>query len=192
MTLGFPGGSVGKNPPTTAGDRTSTPGLGWSHMPQSSCGPQLLSLGSRSKRSHNYWTHVRSYWSPRAPEPMLWMGRPHAAIREWALLGTTREKAEQQQRPSTAKNEWINKNYLKTNCSYIPHFPYETLSLISSAARKLKPKWCLPHLRQLFRNVCQPFPELTSCLATFYFTFILIYPAIILSCYIFHKLLFFF
>lgn len=120
------------------------------------------------------------------------MRRPHTAVREWALLGTTREKAEQQQRPSTAKNEWANKNYLKTNCSYIPHFPYETLSLISLAARKLKPKWCLPHLHQLFRNVCQPFPELTSCLASFYFTFILIYPAIILSCYIFRKLLFFF
>lgn len=38
---------------------------------------------------------------------------------------------------------------------------------------------------------CMPtFPELTSWLASFYFTFILIYPVIILSCYIFHKLLF--
>lgn len=48
-----------------------------------------------------------------------------------------------------------------------------------------------PIFVNILRNVCQPFPELTSCLASFYFTFILIYPAIILSCYIFHKLLFF-
>ena len=33
--LGFPGGSVVKNPPANAGDTGSSPGLGRSHMPQS-------------------------------------------------------------------------------------------------------------------------------------------------------------
>ena len=34
--LDFPGGSVVKNPPANAGDTGSSPGLGRSHMPQSS------------------------------------------------------------------------------------------------------------------------------------------------------------
>ena len=34
--LGFPGGAVVKNPPTSAGDTGSIPGLGWFHMMQSS------------------------------------------------------------------------------------------------------------------------------------------------------------
>ena len=33
---GFPGGTVVKNPPANAGDTGSGPGLGRSHMPQSS------------------------------------------------------------------------------------------------------------------------------------------------------------
>ena len=33
---GFPGGSVVKNPPASAGDTGSFPGLGGSHMPWSS------------------------------------------------------------------------------------------------------------------------------------------------------------
>ena len=32
----FPGGAVVKNPPASAGDRGSSPGLGRSHMPRSS------------------------------------------------------------------------------------------------------------------------------------------------------------
>ena len=32
---GFPGGAVVKNPPASAGDTGSSPGLGRSHMPQS-------------------------------------------------------------------------------------------------------------------------------------------------------------
>ena len=32
----FPGGSVVKNPPASAGDMGSSPGLGRSHMPRSS------------------------------------------------------------------------------------------------------------------------------------------------------------
>ena len=35
ILLGFPGGTVVKNPPANAGDRGSSPGLGRSHMPQS-------------------------------------------------------------------------------------------------------------------------------------------------------------
>ena len=34
-TLGFPGGTVVKNPPANAGDTGSNPGLGRSHMPWS-------------------------------------------------------------------------------------------------------------------------------------------------------------
>ena len=34
--LGFPGGAVVKNLPANAGDTGSSPGLGRSHMPQSS------------------------------------------------------------------------------------------------------------------------------------------------------------
>ena len=35
LLWGLPGGSVAKNPPTTAGDTGSIPGLGRFHMPQS-------------------------------------------------------------------------------------------------------------------------------------------------------------
>ena len=43
---GFPGGAVVENLPAGAGDTGSSPGLGRSHMPRSSCArePQLLSL----------------------------------------------------------------------------------------------------------------------------------------------------
>ena len=35
MNMGFPGGSVVKNPPAIAGHMGSSPGPGRSHMPQS-------------------------------------------------------------------------------------------------------------------------------------------------------------
>ena len=35
MARGFPGGTVVKNPPATAGDTGSSPGPGRSHMPRS-------------------------------------------------------------------------------------------------------------------------------------------------------------
>ena len=46
MNLGFPGGAVVESLPANAGDTGSSPGLGRSHMPQSSWArePQLLSL----------------------------------------------------------------------------------------------------------------------------------------------------
>ena len=44
--MGFPGGAVVENLPANAGDMSSSPGLGRSHMPRSSWArePQLLSL----------------------------------------------------------------------------------------------------------------------------------------------------
>ena len=46
--LGFPGGAVVKNPPASAGDTGSSPGLGRFHVPWSSWArvPQLLSLSA--------------------------------------------------------------------------------------------------------------------------------------------------
>ena len=49
MAGGFPGGSVVKNPPASAGDTGSTPGRGRSRMLQS-----------------NYWAWGLQVWSPRA------------------------------------------------------------------------------------------------------------------------------
>ena len=50
-TQGFPGGSVVKNPPVDAGDISSIPGSGRSHMPRGNKAraPQLLSLWSRAQ-----------------------------------------------------------------------------------------------------------------------------------------------
>ena len=39
IMLGFPGGAVVENLPANAGDTGSSPGLGRSHMPQSSWAP---------------------------------------------------------------------------------------------------------------------------------------------------------
>ena len=46
VILGFPGGAVVESLPANAGDTGSSPGLGGSHMPQSTWArePQLLSL----------------------------------------------------------------------------------------------------------------------------------------------------
>ena len=51
LNLGFPGGTVVKNPPANAGDTGSSPGPGRSHMLRSSSAraPQLLSLRSRAR-----------------------------------------------------------------------------------------------------------------------------------------------
>ena len=50
---GFPGGVVVKNPPASAGDTGSSPGLGRSHMPQ-----------SNKPGRHNYWTCTLEPASP--------------------------------------------------------------------------------------------------------------------------------
>ena len=49
--LGFPGGTVVKNPPANAGDMGSSPATGRSHMPRNNWAhePQLLSLCSRAR-----------------------------------------------------------------------------------------------------------------------------------------------
>ena len=51
MWQDFPGGTVVKNLPASAGDSGSIPGSGRSHMPRSNwaCEPQLLSLRSRAR-----------------------------------------------------------------------------------------------------------------------------------------------
>ena len=53
QTQDFPGGRVGRNPSTNAGDVGSILGLGRFHRPQATkaCAPQLLSLGSRAHQS---------------------------------------------------------------------------------------------------------------------------------------------
>ena len=71
MCMGFPGGTVVKNPPANAGDTGSIPGPGRSHMP-----PQLLNLRSR------------------AHEPQLLS--PHATTTE---ARTPRARAPQQKKP---------------------------------------------------------------------------------------------
>ena len=59
--LGFPGGTVLKNPPAKAGDTGSSPGPGRSHMPRSieAGALQLLSLRSRA--------HEPQLRKPRSP-----------------------------------------------------------------------------------------------------------------------------
>ena len=88
-----------------AGD-TSDPWSGKIQMPRSNC------------LCHNRWVCVpepknHNYWCPRALGPILWDKSSHCNEKpthhkKEPLLTVTREKAAQQWRPSTAKNE-INK-----------------------------------------------------------------------------------
>ena len=73
---GFPGGTVVGNPPVNAGDTGSSPGLGRSHMPQSSWAraPQLLSLRSRAREPQ--------LLSPRATTAEARMPRARAPQQE--------------------------------------------------------------------------------------------------------------
>ena len=50
--MGFPGGTVVKNMPANAGDKSLSPGPGRSHMLRSNWAraPQLLSLCSRARK----------------------------------------------------------------------------------------------------------------------------------------------
>ena len=68
---GFPGGTVVKNPPASAGDTGSSPGPGRSHMPRrnEARAPQLLSLCSRA--------HEPQLLKPTRLEPMLCNKRSH-------------------------------------------------------------------------------------------------------------------
>ena len=75
---------------------------------------------------HNYWAYAleprsRNYWSPGVLEPVLSNKRSHhnekpqnGNQRVAPTLRNYRKAHMQQQRPRTAKNKWINKNYLKT------------------------------------------------------------------------------
>ena len=69
--LGGPGGSVVKNPLTSAGDMNSIPDAGRSHTPWSDQArvPQLLSLCSPG--NPNYWAHVLQLLKPACLESVL-------------------------------------------------------------------------------------------------------------------------
>ena len=57
-SLGFPGGSVVKNPPANAGSVVSTPGSGRS--PGEGNGNPLQSHGHRSLTGYSLWDHKKS------------------------------------------------------------------------------------------------------------------------------------
>ena len=62
----FSGGAVVKNPPASAGDMGSSPGLGKSHTPRAT-----------KPMCHNYWAHVPQLLKPAHLEPMLRNKRSH-------------------------------------------------------------------------------------------------------------------
>ena len=90
---GFPGGAVVKNPPANAGDTGSSPGLGRSHMLQSSWArePQLLSL---------------RVWSLCAAtrEAAIVRG-PRTAMKSGPRLPQLEKALAQKRRPNTAINK---------------------------------------------------------------------------------------
>ena len=101
VALGFPGGAVVENPPANAGDTGSSPGLGRSHMPQSSWArePQLLSL-----RIWSLCSTTREAAIVRGPRTAMKSG-PRLPQLEKALA--------QKRRPNTAKNKLTKKKKKK-------------------------------------------------------------------------------
>ena len=91
--VGFPGGALVKNLPANAGDTGSSPGLGRSHMPQSSWArePQLLSL------------RVWSLCS--ATREAAIMRGPHTAMKSGPRLPQLEKAIAQKRRPNTAINK---------------------------------------------------------------------------------------
>ena len=91
--LGFPGGAVVENPPASAGDTGSSPGLGRFHMPRSNWArePQLLSL------------HVWSLCS--ATREAATVRGPHTVMKSDPLLPQLEKALAQKRRPNTAKNK---------------------------------------------------------------------------------------
>ena len=83
--------------PANAGDMGSSPGLGRSHMPQSSWAhePQLLSL------------HVWSLCS--ATREAVIVRGPRTAMKSGPRLPQLEKALAQKRRPNTAKNKKINK-----------------------------------------------------------------------------------
>ena len=74
---GFPGGAVVESLPANAGDTGCSPGLGRSHMLQSNCEPQLLSL-----RVWSLCYATREATIVRGPRTAMRSGPPLAANRE--------------------------------------------------------------------------------------------------------------
>ena len=93
MVKGFPGGAVVENPPTSAGDMGSSPGLGGSHKPRSNWArePQLLSL--------RVWSLCSA-----AREAAIVRG-PRTAMKSGPRLPQLEEALAQKRRPNTAKNK---------------------------------------------------------------------------------------
>ena len=90
---GFPGGAVVESLPADAGDTGSSPGLGRSHMPQSSYArePQLLSL-----RLWSLCSAIREAAMVRGP---------CTAMKSGPRLLQLGKALAQKRRPSTAKNK---------------------------------------------------------------------------------------
>ena len=91
--MGFPGGAVVGSLPANAGDTGSSPGLGGSHVPQSSWArePQLLSL---------------RVWSlcPATGGAAMVRG-PRTAMKSGPRLPQLEKALAQKRRPNTAKNK---------------------------------------------------------------------------------------
>ena len=75
-STGFPGGWLVKNPPVSAGDTGSIPGLGRSWGATKPVLPHLLSLCFRARESKPL-SAMGGNWSPHALEPMLCNKRSH-------------------------------------------------------------------------------------------------------------------
>ena len=90
---GFPGGAVVENLPANAGDTGSSPGLGRSHMPQSSWArePQLLSL--------RFWSLCSA-----TREAAIVRG-PRTAMKSGPRLPQLEKAVAQKRRPNTAINK---------------------------------------------------------------------------------------
>ena len=95
-SLGFPGGTVVENLPAYAGDTGSSPGLGRSHMLQSSWDrePQLLSL--------RIWSLCSA-----TREAMIVRG-PRTTMKSGLRLPQLEKALAQKRRPNTAINKLIN------------------------------------------------------------------------------------
>ena len=97
----FRGGPSVKNPPANAGNTDLIPGLGRSRLPQGN------------------WAHAPQLLNPRSATTRS----PSTTTGEKPLLASTREAHVQQQRPSTAKNNFLKKkDSIKwTNATYDPY-----------------------------------------------------------------------
>ena len=90
---GFPGGAVVENPPASAGDTGSSPGLGRSHVPRSGWArePQLLSL--------RVWSLCSA-----TREDAIARG-PRTAMKSGPCLPQLEKALAQKRRPNTAINK---------------------------------------------------------------------------------------